>query len=274
MHLSLLHVQGPDSEACHKVEGPTPLMSLRSVFYKATSSDLPKQILVLWYSYSSQTRRRKSNLVIDANTVGQMLWDHPLSPRCIFQISPCSPLHIFIVTRDRRQESYSIFFFVFNLLSTASCIHELDFTNCHTSDRNHTKISLRLMRHLNAAFLSKSWKVSAGFPALGFTPIICAKKSATEVSWSKPRGQSFQPLSPRVSARKGQSDNRVSPCSSSFHHSFTGGPKHLCVSFELKKKNQTEGQPWGGICRRLSSLGKFCHLYEIYLILWIKVILV
>lgn len=40
------------------------------------------------------------------------------------------------------------------------------------------KISLCLMRCLNAAFLSKSWKVSAGFPALKFTPIICAKKSS------------------------------------------------------------------------------------------------
>lgn len=108
----------------------------------------------------------------------------------------------------------------------------------------HKKVSLHLMRRLNSAFPSESWKVSAGFPVLRFTPIICAKKiyfQAIEVSWSKPRGQSFQPLSLRVSARKGQSDNRISPCSSSFHHSFTADPKHSCVSFELKKKNKPEG---------------------------------
>lgn len=89
-----------------------------------------------------------------------------------------------------------------------------------------------------------------------------------------------------ISARKGQFDNRVSPhCP--FHHSFAGGPKHLCVSFELQKKkkktnpqkNQTHqktklrGSLREELHQGLSSLSKLCHFYQICLILMINILL-
>lgn len=77
-------------------------------------------------------------MVIDVNTVEQILWDQPRSPGCLFQLSLCSPMNIFVVTRDTGQESYSDFFFL-NVLSTSPCIHELDFKNSLASDRNYTK---------------------------------------------------------------------------------------------------------------------------------------
>lgn len=41
--------------------------------------------------------------------------------------------------------------------------------------QTYAKISLCLMRHLNTAFLLRSWEVSASFSVLKFLPIICAK---------------------------------------------------------------------------------------------------
>lgn len=55
-------------------------------------------------------QERVIDLVIDVNTVEQILWDQPHSPGCLFQLSSCSPMQIFLVTRDTGQESYSIFF--------------------------------------------------------------------------------------------------------------------------------------------------------------------
>lgn len=79
-------------------------------FYEATSSDLSRQILVPLY-YEEPDKKGESNLVINVNTVVQILWDRPHSPGCLFQLSSCSPMHISVVTRDTGQESYSNWFF-------------------------------------------------------------------------------------------------------------------------------------------------------------------
>lgn len=155
MHFSLLQLQEPDTEMCQKVETFTLLMSSQPFFLWNNIKWLLKADVGPLVLQQQPDKKGESDLVTDVNTVEQLLWNPPHNPGCLFQPSPCSPMHIFVTTRDTEQGSYSNFFFLFNVLSTSLCIHELDVKNSLTSDRNYTKIFQCLMRCLNAALTSE-----------------------------------------------------------------------------------------------------------------------
>lgn len=111
MHFSLLQLQEPDTEMCQKVETFTLLMSSQPFFLWNNIKWLLKADVGPLVLQQQPDKKGESNLVTDVNTVEQLLWNPPHNPGCLFQLSPCSPMHIFVTTRDTEQGSYSNFFF-------------------------------------------------------------------------------------------------------------------------------------------------------------------
>lgn len=105
--------------------------------------------------------------------LGALLWASLLGQgleQVDIEVPPCNfRLHV-NPWREPLGEKATLFF-LFYLFPKYCLIYKFPYIRKQT----YTKISLCLMRHLNTAFLLRSWEVPTSFPVLKSPPIICAK---------------------------------------------------------------------------------------------------